>query len=665
MVDDASDSVPMWVQSVNVFFWASSTTATNQGNVKSIVSIEIFDVNQKSWKNIFRANSPKRRLVEVAQTEFFVYDELYFANAVRLSFESMLRNDVISSVELRGSLFKPAAPQQRPILCEPPFRASGDVPLYEQFGDSYCTFATCVELCSDQRSFGHLDRVELAIVKRESDNGESNNGQSSSVVDAFWNDKSLVDEPSVGTFVYNVSSFGFRSNETEWPTDVIRLVGHIDDRSKVVVKKTVDDRRLPGQFEINEALLNDWQDTGDVAFPRNNQTPFGDNEKTSAVSVLNGQVIFVWSEMQDALWTFANDRWQNQGNGGMTKLLLNASEPQPQRRLATINDNIILVISAYQNVWHDGSVAGLEIARPVDQRVVDIYEIGASGNRWSNEKLTHHVNDINQLRVEQVDKNLIVSVLLRYLCFSPMSNKIDSGLQNIIDNETNIATVVSFRPIDGSLVECESNKDCESCLSNELNVERCRFCGNGSCQDFDLACQGGGKVFIDISACLSDKQTILETESTATNVQSNVLTTAESFTTLASTKVQSTSISKSTFESTQESTIVRVEVTDNIDSTNKSEIAEMEGEDESGGSSVALIVGLVIVGVLAIAIAWFAVWYFAIRRADKVDENGVVMADFTANSNRARYEEPDINSRYDQVEVGGESDKRHYSKTGI
>ena len=330
-----------------------------------------------------------------------MYERTIFSQRAKIYFEVRSRMDKLRSIEVFGTLVaQDIIP--RPKGCDDPFQIRRIGVLDSRSGDSFCEDYFCVDRCKDGRSFGFLDEVEFAIVERDNDD--------QSGVDAFWSDKSLVEEPSFGTFVYNVSSFGFKSNETNWPADVVRLVGQVKDRSIVVVKESVDDRRFPGRFLLNETLLTDaWQDTGDVSFPRNGQTPFGDNEKTSAVSVLNGQVTFVWSEMQDALWTFANDRWQNQGNGGMTKLLRNASEPQPQRRLATINDNIVLVISAYQNAWHDGSVDAFKIARPVDQRVVDIYEIGVTGNRWSNEKLTHHVSDINRLRVERVDENLIVS----------------------------------------------------------------------------------------------------------------------------------------------------------------------------------------------------------------------------------------------------------------
>ncbi len=351
-------------------------------------------------------------LPTMAEQEYFVYDRLILSNRARISFEARTRTDVLLSVDLKGWFVKPNSPQSRPPPnCPRPFRIvlRRNQLIDSRTGDAFCERNVCIEKCDDGMSFGNLDQVELAIVKRD------NSGQSS--VDSFWNDKILVEEPSFGTFVYNVSSFGLKSNDANWPADVFRLVGQVNDRSNVVLKESLDDRRLPGQFEINETLLNNWQDTGDVSFPRNNQTLFGDNEKTSAVSVLNGQVIFVWSEMQDTLWSFANDRWQNQGNAGITKLLMNASEPQPQRRLATINDNIILVISAYQNPSHDGSVETLKIARPIDQRVIDIFKIDTNDNRWVKDKATHHVSNIDQLRVEQVDKNLVVSFSFLFFFF--------------------------------------------------------------------------------------------------------------------------------------------------------------------------------------------------------------------------------------------------------
>ena len=221
-------------------------------------------------------------------------------------------------------------------------------------------------------------------------------------------------------------------------------------------------------------------------------------------------------------------------------------------------------------------------------------------------------------------------------------------LQNIIDSETNVATVVSFRPIGGSLVECESNNDCESCLSNELNVERCRFCGNGNCQDFDLACQGRGEVFVDVSMC-PKVQTTLSRAVTSMSKVSTSISTQSQLTTL---DVSATTTSE-TLLSTPETA---------------NETAE-EGESESS-SSVGLIVGLVILGLLAVAGAWFAVWFFAIRpkKDNEIDQNGVQMADYSENSNRARYgsfdsSNNDNDKRYAQVEIGTKTN--HYEESGI
>ncbi len=103
-------------------------------------------------------------------------------------------------------------------------------------------------------------------------------------------------------------------------------------------------------------------------------------------------------------------------------------------------------------------------------------------------------------------------------------------------------------------------------------------------------------------------------------------------------------------------------MTENFDE----EMGEEEQQAEESSSNVGLIVGLVIASFLAVAIAWAAVWYFAIRKkSDEMDENGVTMADFSANSNRARYDEysSEDSARYGQVEIGQKTS--HYEKNGL
>ena len=181
------------------------------------------------------------------------------------------------------------------------------------------------------------------------------------------------------------------------------------------------------------------------------------------VRLFNNRVsIFLTDESQ--LYRFVDGVWTNLGLE-LSKLATNRTEKLPQRRLATLNDSLVVIVSAYQTDFHDGFAFPSSIGRRVVQTFVDVFSV-VDRSLQANNVLAHHVENPSRLSVVQQNVNSVL----------------------IVDRETLIASKLAFEPFGdkSAIASCTSFSDCSECLAEE---GKCRFClASGACRTLAAQC---------------------------------------------------------------------------------------------------------------------------------------------------------------------------------
>jgi hypothetical protein len=212
-----------------------------------------------------------------------------------------------------------------------------------------------------------------------------------------------------------------------------------------------------------------------------------------------------------------------------TNLTLNRNETHPIRKFVSTINHLLIVVNADVRV-HDGFVQPLLVNRRLVQTPIDVFDRNTS--KWFANLLQH-----------DVDRN-ITDVDL-------WSNDTHFAVVPKDDNLT--GTLFEWMQFPFQLVDCSTNQDCLQCLTNQANIEPCRWCGS-RCESRSILCTN--------TTILRSNQCIIITNETTTTTTTTTSTTIAESSSSSSSQSQSQSQfqSQSQSSTTQSSTIIGLSI---------------------------------------------------------------------------------------------------------
>eukprot|EP01108_Squamamoeba_japonica_P005666 TRINITY_DN455_c1_g2_i1.p1 TRINITY_DN455_c1_g2~~TRINITY_DN455_c1_g2_i1.p1 ORF type:complete len:511 (-),score=90.34 TRINITY_DN455_c1_g2_i1:177-1709(-) len=454
-----------------------------------------------TWTTVVDRPLPPRRISNDPET-FEFGGKLVRSNRFRINLETWLNADVVTGVTVHGLLDEDTLPEIQPTIVCPSslFTLDQFSTIDERLADSYCVGRACVDVCDDNVSFDVVDDFQpiFAVVLNDSN----------------WSNGDLIATVSKNTYVYKL-------HDASITNGAIRLVGEINVSSPSPVVRVERDRRFPGFFAVRLEDAGEWIDDELLDIPQS--TPV--QGAYSGVSMLDGRARFYSFQAEsDVLYSYdvSSDRWRQLQSSGLTPFLLNRNQQAPLRRVAALNNRFVLVVSAWLQARHDGSVDATKVARSLEQAVVDIYDL--QQDQWFTAFTTHDIVDVAQLAIQSVNATQV----------------------RIVNKAEQTALVLDFNASDVALIECSSNDHCFTCLENnaERNVEECKWCGS-TCINADFLCSKD--TVLDIQKCpfMTSTDGGLTTTSVATSRSTSTSTsTSASTSTTTSTLTTNVDVNK-------------------------------------------------------------------------------------------------------------------------
>jgi hypothetical protein len=187
-----------------------------------------------------------------------------------------------------------------------------------------------------------------------------------------------------------------------------------------------------------------------------------------------------------------------------TTLLVNGNDSQPPNKQVEFGNGLHRMLAVvYADVRvHNGSINPFLVNRRVVQTPIDVLYVNKS--IWFEDLVQHDV----ELNISDIDL---------------FGNQTHFA---VVARQTGAGSLFHWKPYPYQLVECSSNNDCSQCLSNEANIEPCRWC--------EKQCRPRATICTNQSLCEND----VNVTSTTTQSSSSSTTTQQSTT---SSSPQSTS----------------------------------------------------------------------------------------------------------------------------
>lgn len=492
-------------------------------------------------------------------------------NRIRTTFELWFpQTDAISTLDIRRTRAGEEAPvvlQPLPI-CAPVESFSSRSMLDETLGDSFCVGRICQLACQRAANFTFDRAVLPRFVVIEGG--------------ALWPGANLVATPSLETRIYsfNASASLIPIKSVEISSEVgavsrVRLIGDPPNGESLPAPVLPNQLGLPGIF-VKRTLQ---------ALPPGyiNTTATLATNSSSSCATLSGATVVSTALVASTQFAFTADGsllkcitttdagWTNVTDvAKLSRLTLNIGSPTPSRKLVAISNRLLAVVSA-SSLIHDGSVLRLFVNRRITQTAIDVLDV--SNGVWFNNLLQH---DIRTHNISDID--VVVH-----------QNASSFG---VVARATSLASVFDWRAFPFVLVECETNVDCLSCLTNEANIQACRWCGT-RCTSQQVSC------FANETSVARAVQCPEETTTTAATTSTTTATTA---TTSLSSSMEATATS--------------------VQSADSTSILESSGSLMSVDAAdplvplyivVGLVGGFIVIGALVAVVWWF-------RRQDQIRE---------------------------------------------
>lgn len=481
--------------------------------------------------------------------------------------------DAISMLDIRRTRAGEEAPIILPPLpiCAPVESFSSRSMLDETLGDSFCVGRICQLACQRAANFTFDRAVLPRFVVIEGG--------------ALWPGANLVATPSLETRIYsfNASASLIPTKSVEISSQVgavsrVRLIGDPANGEPLPVPMLPNQLGLPGIF-VKRTLQ---------ALPPGyvNTTATLATNSSGSCATVSGATVVSMAQVASTQFAFTTDGsllkcittttttttdegWTNVTDvAKLSRLTLNIGSPTPSRKLVAVGNRLLAVVSA-SSLMHDGSVLRLLVNRRITQTAIDVLDV--SNGVWFSNLLQH---DIRMHNISDID--VVVH-----------QNASSFG---VVARATGLASVFDWRAFPFVLVECETNVDCLSCVTNEANIQACRWCGT-RCTSQQVSCFANETSVQRAAQCPEETTTTAATTST---------TTAATATTLSSS----------------------VEATATSPQSDSTSFVESSGSVVSVDAAdplvplyvvVGLVGGFVVIGALVAAVWWF-------RRQDQIRE---------------------------------------------
>lgn len=370
-------------------------------------------------------------------------------NTVRITFEHLFPSDGIYSILLRRALstvnlteFVPWRPACPAVVTLNERRS-----LDETIADSFCVNRVCQFECPDADAarvgnFSFGAPVNAKFVAIEGGSG--------------WPQGDLVMQTSDQTNVYrlNINNVTHVTLPGLVGARRVRLIGTTPTAS---ADTTIV--RLPGKFVkrlrqkvlFSDLVATDWRAVGSLA------PPFASTN--ASLAVVNGTT-YVYSVANNTVFRASGSGEYIDLRPTLSELFVNLTDVPRGivRRMVSVSDRFLVVLGANVNEWYDGSRMRNWIARRVTATPIDVLDTVT--DRWSYGLLQHGVES------STVDFDVA---------------SIDTNRFAVVNRERTVGVEISWQPFPFALVECNTNDNCNACLTNVGNIADCRWCDTGRC----------------------------------------------------------------------------------------------------------------------------------------------------------------------------------------
>jgi hypothetical protein len=264
-------------------------------------------------------------------------------------------------------------------------------------------------------------------------------------------------------------------------------------------------------------------------------------------------------------------------SGEVTRLVLNRDEEPARRVLVGLDDGLLAVVSASVRL-HDGSTDRLLTNRVVQQMSIDVLNVRTSA--WYTGIVQHDIaRNLSDIDVVQWNRTRF----------------------GVVDRASGRVSVIEYRAFPYTLVPCDSNRDCASCIGNVANDEMCAWCpADDLCKPTISACRRH-----TVLVCPSTAATTPTTATMSMVASSNASTTT------------TTTIATSTTTNDTISTTISMSPSPSADLNPSTE------SDDDQATTVGLAVGISVVVVALLLAAGVGAWFCLFRRVDQPAEKPV------------------------------------------
>jgi hypothetical protein len=421
-----------------------------------IAKIEIFNWRTLNWTVLEfpeATRAPEIDIMGVTEDTPEIMLPPVLTNRVRVTFEQWfvdtdaITNFVVTRV-LYGAPIEMIKPPSR--RCAVPESFSSRSILDESIGDSYCIGRVCQLACQFAKNFT-FDRAvvpQFVII----DGG------------SLWTGAELVEMPSDQTRVYryNVSSSAIASLNISADLGAIARVRLVGDPASgdPLPSPTLPPRGFPGilvKRRFRSLPVGFANATAVTVTPIASCAPLPVNvissthlSNSSFVFTSDGRLLQCWA----TTWEPVDAR--------LTLPVLNRNASIVARKLVAIDDRLLVVVVA-SNVLHDGTVNRFLVNRRAISTAIDVLDVRTG--TWFSNLIQHDIRCCNTSDIDVVVHQ-------------------NQSAFGVVERASGAASTFEWRPLPYELVDCSANRDCHTCLTNEANIERCRWCGSRCAPQF-------------------------------------------------------------------------------------------------------------------------------------------------------------------------------------
>lgn len=429
----------MFGEAENLFWQSFSTRGM-------LTRVELFDWRTMNWTVVVDRYMPTRYDQRDFSVESVALPPL-LTNRARVTFEMyFFPSDSLVDIKLAIADYPDrAAPAEPSVVCASPMSLNARSMLDETIAESFCIGRVCQIACTNSPSY-RFDRVVVPqFIAIEGG--------------AVWRGGTLVATTSEATRVYALDSSGATA------TNFVNVTGVGEATRVMLIGSPVDGQALPGApLPLRKGLPGvfakfRWAvvpsggtivaDASGAFAGRSAAAPFPLDTTTSIAVVRNT----TYALASGKLYRFQDSTWMSV-DAELTRYRLNLADAQLElpRKLAAVNDRLLVVIAGLAYI-HDGSNDRNRAFRWWNQTAIDVLDVDAGV--WFPSLLQHDA----QANISDVDVVQWNATTFGIVWPGAASS------------------IVQFRPFPYALVNCTGNGDCATCLTNEANIESCRWCG--------------------------------------------------------------------------------------------------------------------------------------------------------------------------------------------